>query len=190
MAGAKDLINALFAKVEDKFPPVFMGIMAEMTIKITSLPILQLVDHVAERELFGKHNKGLRRKIMKKKLVLILVMFLLLFGCAGQMKQISQAVKDYVCDPTPEVKDTAIKMIAAIKAAQTLAGGFAPQVDIEKTMAVLTKLSETGCFFVSQLEEAFKTVDAANAATVKMKGPKVMAVTAMPQYPALRKYVK
>jgi hypothetical protein len=124
-------------------------------------------------------------------LALALVMFC---GCAGFGKWSTgaQKVVDMICAPTAEQQATAAKMIAALDAAQVAGTIFFPALGVAKASAVLTTIKNGGCFLASELAEAFKAVDAANAVvmTKQMKMTPSMAPPTLPEYAPLRKLVK
>jgi hypothetical protein len=112
---------------------------------------------------------------------------LLIGGCAGL-----KTTTDKICNPTAEEKATADAMLVAINAAQAAAGMFLPVANIVQASTVLNTIRAGGCFLLADLADAFKTVDAANVATqpkTKSLGA-AKAPVILPEYPALRKFVK
>jgi hypothetical protein len=130
---------------------------------------------------------------MKKRLIVVLAM-VMLTGCAGFGKWSAgaQKVVDMICAPTAEQQATAARMIAALDAAQAAGAIFFPAIGVEKASAVLNVIKGGGCFLVTELAEAFKAVDAANAVVVakQMKATPSMAPAALPEYAPLRRLVK
>jgi hypothetical protein len=112
---------------------------------------------------------------------------LLIGGCASMQK-----VSNQICNPTAEEKATADAMLAAINAAQAAAGMFLPQANIIQASTVLNTIRAGGCFLIAELADAFKVVDAANV-SVQPKTKSLGAAKApvlLPEYPALRKFVR
>jgi hypothetical protein len=103
----------------------------------------------------------------------------------------AQSVVDFICAPTADQQADAGKMLAALDAGQAAGAMFYAPLGIVKASAVLTTIKNGGCFLVAELTEAFKVVDAANAA-VQTKQLKMLptAPATLPEYPALRKLVK
>ena len=125
------------------------------------------------------------RKIL---LIAILIPALLLAGCA-----FFKSVTDFVCNPTPEQQATAAMMLAVLDSAQAIAANFYPAAGLFKASAVLTTIAGGGCFLLSELEEAFKAVDAANTAAAKVAAAKSTAtvlVWQLPEYAPLRKLLR
>ena len=125
---------------------------------------------------------------MKKLLILMMAAALLLAGCAGL-----ETAKDFMCNATPEQRQTAEMMLAALDAAQAVAANFYPAAGLAKASAVLTTIAGGCCFLVSELEEAFKAVDAANTAAAKTAAAKSTAtvlVWQLPEYAPLRKLLR
>ena len=126
--------------------------------------------------------------LMKKTLILIMAAALLLAGCAE-----FKTVTDFVCNPTAEQQATAAAMLAALDAAQAVAANFYPAAGMAKASAVLTTIAAGGCFLLTELEEAFKAVDAANTAMAKTAAAKSTAtvlVWQLPEYEPLRKLLR
>jgi len=125
------------------------------------------------------------RKIL---LIAILIPALLLAGCAA-----FKSVTDFVCNPTAEQQATAAMMLAVLDSAQAIAANFYPAAGLAKASAVLTTIAGGGCFLLSELEEVFKAVDAANTAAAKTAAAKSTAavlVWQLPEYAPLRKLLR
>lgn len=116
-----------------------------------------------------------------------MVLAMLVMGCAK-----GQTVTDFICSPTSDQQATAAQMISALDTAQAAVSTFFPAVGIVKASAVLTNIKNGGCFLISELTDAFKAVDAGNAATASAQN-KALATSAsetLPQYEPLRKLLK
>jgi len=127
-----------------------------------------------------------------KKFIPVLILVLVLGGingCSslGTFSQEAQTAVDYIC-AGEEGKLTAADMLAVLELGAGIYAGDA--IDLEKAFQVLSWVKKTGCFVVAELQSAFAVVDDINAAKLKAKGPLRAAATALPQYAALRKYVK
>ena len=125
---------------------------------------------------------------MRKVLILVMAAALLLAGCAA-----FKTATDFVCIPTPEQKATAEMMLAILDSAQAIAANFYPAAGLFKASAVLTTIAGGGCFLLSELEEAFKAVDAANTSMAKVAAAKSTAavmVWQLPEYAPLRKLLR
>jgi len=129
---------------------------------------------------------------MKKIMVLVMVVMMLVSGCAQVRAILDSGPVNFICNPTPAQQQTAALMLVALDTAQAVAAGFFPITGIIKASAVLTTIKNGGCFLVAELKEAFEAVDAANAALAKaqMKMMTQMAPATLPEYPDLRVLVK
>ena len=132
-----------------------------------------------------------RKSLVVMAMVAFLCVNLMTMGCETLKKLTTSAPVNFICQPTPEQQQTAAMMLVAIDAAQAIGAAFFPVIGIAKASAVLTTIKGGGCWALDQLAEAFKVVDAANAATAQaqMKAGKKMAV-ALPEYAPLRKLIK
>ena len=129
-----------------------------------------------------------KMKKTKKAMILFLSAALLLAGCAA-----FKTVTGFVCNPTPEQKATAEMMLAVLDSAQAIAANFYPAAGLAKASAVLTTIAAGGCFLLTELEQAFKAVDAANTAMAKTAAAKSTAtvlVWQVPEYAPLRKLLR
>lgn len=129
---------------------------------------------------------------MKKILAILLVMAMLLSGCAAIQSVLNSSPVNFVCNPTAEQQATAAAMLTALDTAQAAGAIFFPALGIAQASAVLKVIQAGGCFLVDQLKEAFKVVDAANTAQAQVQLKKMPDMTspALPEYPALRRLVK
>lgn len=130
---------------------------------------------------------------MRKCLALIIIVGLAfsVTGATCLNSALNSGPVGFLCQPTPEQQATAAAMLAALDAAQAAGAIFFPVLGIAKASAVLRVIQGGGCFLVAELKAAFEVVDAANAA-VASKQLKMLkgATPALPEYAALRKFVK
>jgi hypothetical protein len=128
---------------------------------------------------------------MKRLLILVMVVAMAMSGCTALKGLFSNAVVDFICNPTVEQQQTAAQMLTALDAAQVVAAGFYPVVGVFQASAVLTNIKNGGCFLVAELKKAFEAVDAANAATaLSARSLMTSKPLVLPQYESLRKLVK
>ena len=127
-----------------------------------------------------------------KKLAILVVLAMVLSGCAAIQAALNSAPVDFICNPTTEQQATAAAMLTALDTAQAAGTIFYPVIGIAQASAVLKVIQAGGCFVVAQLQEAFKAVDAANGTTAQVQLKKMpdMAPPVLPEYPALRRLVK
>ena len=112
---------------------------------------------------------------MAKRVLLGLLCLVLLAGCAGL-----KTVGDVVCNPTDEQKAEAAAMLQALDSIQNAVGIFVPQATVIKASAVLTNITNGGCFLISDIKQILDLLDKAEA--VKTKN-----LVESQTYPALRK---
>ena len=127
---------------------------------------------------------------MKKLVILVMVLSMLLTGCAAVRSFLNSAPVGFVCSPSEAQRLDAEKMLAALDAAQKAGAIFFPALGIAQASAVLKVIQAGGCFLVAELKSALEAVDAANAAQLKAKGPSVAGAVALPEYSSLRVLVK
>ena len=127
---------------------------------------------------------------MKKYFAVLVVLVMMVSGCAAVQSALNSAPVDFICSPTPDQQATAAAMLIVLDTAQAAGAIFYPVIGIAQASAVLNVIKDGGCFVVAQLKAAFEAVDAANATMAKAKGPKFVSETKLPEYPALRKLVK
>ncbi len=129
---------------------------------------------------------------MKKLAILVVVLAMAVSGCAAIQSFLESPAINFFCAPTDQQKAEAALMLAALDAAQAAGTIFYPVIGIAQASAVLTVIKDGGCFVVAQLKEAFKAVDAANAAVAQaqLKAMPDMAQPTLLEYPALRVLIK
>jgi hypothetical protein len=137
-----------------------------------------------------------------KRLLVLIVVLAMVGGCCANTAPDGTVTKSFsnclttgplgfICSPTPAQQATAAAMLIALDAAQAAGAIFYPPLGIAQASAVLNTIKAGGCFLVAQLAEAFKVVDAANAATAKAQAKMLkMAPVTLPEYAPLRVFVK
>jgi hypothetical protein len=123
-----------------------------------------------------------------KKLLTVILAVGMLAGCASLQSMLYSEDLDFVCNPTPEQAETAAQMLAALDAAQGLGTIFYPGLGVVQASAVLTVIKNNGCFYLSQLREAFDAVDAANAMLAAKGLP--AEPPHLPEYEPLRRLIQ
>lgn len=115
-----------------------------------------------------------------KRLCCLILALSLMVGCAE-----SQAVKNFICSPTPDQQADAAQILVALDSAQSVVAMFYPPAAIVKASSVLTVIQGGGCFLLDELAQIFAMLDKAQAAKMKAVGP-----VRFDTYPSLRRLLR